>query len=339
MISRLRLENFGPIGALDWKGLSNINLVIGNNGTGKTFLLKAAYTAVKSLEEYKRGDEPRRLESILAPKLYWTFQTERLGELVRKGAEGKLSFSLSLDEGTLAYSFGESTKDTIVDLKGPVKGLQSNSLFLPAKEVLTLYKPIISSREIEKSFGFDDTYFDLAKVLSIHTRRGRNYPEFAEARNKLEELIDGTVEYQEDKDRWVYRKRKERYTFPIVSASEGVKKVAILDTLLGNRYLGRGSIIFIDEPESALHPEAIAKFMGIIELLSRCGLQFFVSTHSYFVIKCLSLIAQRAKESMPVLSFTEVGSEQSNLRSGFPDNPIIAESIRLYKEEVGLVVE
>ena len=191
MIQRLALDNFGPIGKLDWKGLGRINLVIGNNGTGKTFLLKAAYSAIKSLEEYKRGAEPRKLEDILATKLYWTFQTERLGELVKKGDQNKLSFRMKYTEGSLGYSFGESTKDTIVDLGGPERGLETNSLFLPAKEVLTLYKPIISSREVEKSFGFDDTYYDLAKVLSIHTTKGRNYPEFADARKKLEDLIGG----------------------------------------------------------------------------------------------------------------------------------------------------
>ncbi|HUW39984.1 MAG TPA: AAA family ATPase [Rectinemataceae bacterium] len=339
MIQRLFLENFGPIGKLDWKGLGKINLIIGNNGTGKTFLLKAAYSATKSLEEFKRGAEPRKLEDILATKLYWTFQTERLGELVKKGDQNKLSFRMEYEEGILGYAFGESTKDTIVDLSGPERGLETNSLFLPAKEVLTLYKPIISSREVEKSFGFDDTYYDLAKVLSIHTTKGRNYPEFADARRRLESLIGGKVEYQDEKDRWVYRKNLERYSFPIASASEGIKKVAILDAMLGNRYLVPGSIIFIDEPESALHPEAIAQFMDIVFLLAGSGLQFFLASHSYFVIKCLAIIAQKSTCSIPVLSFTEDGSMLSDLQNGFPDNPIVAESVRLYQEEVGLAFE
>ena len=109
--------------------------------------------------------------------------------------------------------------------------------------------------------------------------------------------------------------------------------------MLGNHYLVPGSIIFIDEPESALHPEAIAKFMDIIFLLSGSGLQFFLSTHSYFVIKCLAIIAQRNKCPIPVLSFAEGKSTISDLQGGFPDNPIIAESVRLYQEEVGLVLE
>ena len=46
--------------------------------------------------------------------------------------------------------------------------------------------------------------------------------------------------------------------------SEGVKKLSILGTLLGNRYLSKDSIIFIDEPESALHPQLVSVFMDMI---------------------------------------------------------------------------
>ena len=48
MITRIDLKNFGPIGQLDWQKLGKINLVVGNNGSGKTFLLKAIYSAMLS---------------------------------------------------------------------------------------------------------------------------------------------------------------------------------------------------------------------------------------------------------------------------------------------------
>lgn len=49
----------------------------------------------------------------------------------------------------------------------------------------------------------------------------------------------------------------------------------MLDTLLGNRYLDKDSIVFIDEPESALHPTAIVEFLDIITVLAKSGIQFF----------------------------------------------------------------
>jgi AAA15 family ATPase/GTPase len=57
MINRIKLDNFGPLFQIDWSGLGKINLVIGGNGTGKTLLLKAVYCSMRTLEDYKRGNE------------------------------------------------------------------------------------------------------------------------------------------------------------------------------------------------------------------------------------------------------------------------------------------
>ena len=47
MISSVKLKNFGPLKNIEWNDLGKINIIIGPNGTGKTFLLKSIYTAVK----------------------------------------------------------------------------------------------------------------------------------------------------------------------------------------------------------------------------------------------------------------------------------------------------
>lgn len=86
-IEDLQLKNFGMIENFQCNQFSNINLIIGENGTGKTFLLKALYSAVKSLEDYKRGDDISPINDILSEKLRWTFQVDKLGDIVSKSAD------------------------------------------------------------------------------------------------------------------------------------------------------------------------------------------------------------------------------------------------------------
>jgi AAA15 family ATPase/GTPase len=336
MINRVSLNNFGPLDKLDWQKLGTINLVIGNNSTGKTFLLKAMYSAMRTLEEYKRGDDQRKTSEILVDKLYWTFQPEKIGDLVSKQADSPLSLELTLDDKTFDYSFGKDTTKSISTIENLVEPRASNSIFLPAKEVLSLHNIILKSREQDKVFGFDDTYLDLARALRLPTTRGNNYPEFAQSRQQLEDILGGKVEYDEASGRWQFKKEKQK--FPIGVTAEGIKKIAILDTLLGNRYLDKNSVIFIDELESALHPVAISKFIDIIAMLANRGIQFFIASHSYFVVKKLFLIAQEQKLSIPVLSKDkDIDTwQQSDLLDEMPDNAIIAESIRLYEKEVDL---
>ena len=338
MINSLELKNFGPIHQFKCEKLGNINLIIGGNGTGKTILLKALYSAMRTLEEYKRGNEPRNASEILADKLYWTFEIEKIGDLVSKGADEPLSFKLRFDGQDFSYRFGKDTTKSIQTLENHVLPRSSNSIFLPTKEVLSLHHIILQSRELSKTFGFDDTYLDLARALRQPPTGGKNYQQFAKSRTNLSEILEGKVEYDENLGRWQFKKGNQK--FPIGVTAEGIKKISILDTLLGNRYLDLKSVIFIDEPESALHPVAISKFLDIIAMLAECGIQFFMASHSYFVIKKLFLIAQKKERlSIPIISVKDDLWDIANLREGLPDNPIIDESIQLYKEEVELALQ
>ena len=337
MLNRIGLKNFGPLPQLDWRDLSSINLVIGCNGAGKTFLLKALYSAMRTLEEYKRGDDQRTAAEILAEKLYWTFQPDKIGDLVTKGADGALSCSIQFDERDFVYSFGKDTTKQISSLENHVPPRASNSVFLPAKEILSLHQIILKSREQDKVFGFDDTYLDLARALRQSPKKGKNYQEFAESRKNLENFLGGRIEYDEVSGRWIFKKGNQKFSIGVTA--EGIKKIAILDTLLCNRYLDLDSIVFIDEPESALHPTAISSLLDIVKVLSERGMQFFLASHSYFVVKKLYLIAQAQKISIPVISLNDTQPTFANLKDGMPENSIIDESVRLYKEEVRLVLK
>lgn len=338
MLNQIELTNFGPLAKVKWDNLGPINLIIGGNGAGKTFLMKACYCATRTLEAHKRGDDKRTEAEILAEKLRWTFEPDKIGDLVSKGkdVEGSLVSRIRLDEKDFWYSFGKDTTKQIQSLENHVPPRASNSIFLPAKEVLSLHRVILRSRDQDQLFGFDDTYLDLARALEYAPTRGRNYDAFARAREMLENMLGGKVQDTET-GRWHFRQGNQKFSIGVTS--EGIKKIAILDRLLGNRYLDQGSIVFIDEPEAALHPSAISTFMDIIVLLADFGIQFFLASHSYFVVNKLYLVAQKQQMSIPVALANKKNEwTYTDLQQGMPDNSIINESIDLYKQEVKLTL-
>ncbi len=314
---------------------SNINLIIGENGTGKTFLLKALYSVVRSMEEYKRGDDIRSIVDVMSEKLRWTFQVEKLGDMVSKSAEDGLSLDVQLGNDRISYQFSQSASSKVGTVIAPDTGKEGNSIFIPAKEVLSLFSVILKSREVDRVFGFDDTYYDLAKALRLSPSRGRNYTIFANSRKLVSDVIDGRVEYDENSGKWFYRNSRNQ-KFSIGTTSEGVKKIAIMDRLLVNGYLGNNSIIFIDEIESALHPEAICQFLDMIDMIANTmGLQVFIASHSYFVIKKLYLIALKKSGIVSCISMNKGQTPKVfDLHEGMPENAIINTSIRLYEEEI-----
>lgn len=338
MIQEITIKNFGTIDELSFHNFSNINLIIGENGTGKSFLLKAMYSAMKTAEDYKRGEDVRSSADILAERLRWCFQTEKLGDIVKKGKNAPLLFEMLWNNQRFSYGFTENATVKIPNVMNEIEPLKSNSIYIPAKEVLSLFNIILKSRELDKSFGFDDTYYDLVKALHIAPQRGKNFTGFAKSRAALEKIIDGKVEFDDSSNKWYYKKGRQK--FSIGATSEGVKKIAILDRLLANGYLTKSSVIFIDELESALHPTAISDFLDIIDIIAyEMGIQVFIASHSYFVIKKLYINALKRKTSIPCISLSkDENVRYFDLLDGMPENSIINESVRLYEEEINEVL-
>ena len=211
-----------------------------------------------------------------------------------------------------------------------------NSIFIPQKEVLTLSHIIIPLREDDREFGFDETYYDLAKVIERAPTKGRNFEEASKARKHIYDIFASKASYDAELKKWTININD--MAFDLSDVSEGIKKISILDILLGNRYIRRGSAIFIDEPEAGLHPSAVSSFADALKLLSDMGMQIFIATHSYFCLKKFENIARSTNADIKTFSHQMVNGTlkwvSADLCDGLPDNPIVLESIKLYQEEI-----
>jgi len=89
MLTSLRLHNFSvfPDASFDF---GQFNVIVGENGTGKTHVLKAAYSALtvgaRPGPESGQGNAPTKtyLQTALANKLRGVFRPDEIGCLVRR---------------------------------------------------------------------------------------------------------------------------------------------------------------------------------------------------------------------------------------------------------------
>ncbi|HFC12718.1 MAG TPA: ATP-binding protein [Anaerolineae bacterium] len=336
MIKEFDLEDCGPIDDIHWNVSPHINLVIGKNGTGKSLILKMLYVVLRSIESYGRGDSTDSFKSIVGEKLRGTFQIDQVGNLVRKGGD-RLRIECQLDDQKISFSFSSSAIRGVGDVSKIVQPSTSLSLFIPPKEILSLTQIIRRSRLQDQLLGFDDTYLDLTIALDGEPQKGRTSDNLANARKKLSNLFNGRLEKTGDGS-WLFREGNAKYSIHITA--EGIKRLVLIDRLISNRSLKPGSVLFIDEPEAMLHPNAIVEFMEILHLLAKQNIQIFLASHSYFVLKALYVIAKRDQVDIQVLSLTEDGKADTavSLKNGMPDNPIIDESIAIYEREIDLAL-
>lgn len=332
MLVSVNVTNLGPLEHVEWLPGVGLNVVVGPNGSGKTLLLKAMYAAQRAQEEFRRGDDKRTFRQVLEDKLVWTFQVDRLGALVRRGAEAPLAVDIGSADGDgsvqLRFSLTGRAKRGVGQVGDVPAGRDAESIFVPAKEVVSLI-PVIKESRSRQKFGFGDPTWDLVQALEREPSRGK--PPFGEARKRLESTLDGRITVE--RGAWVFRAGRE--TFPVAITAEGHKKIAILDRLIVNRTLSYRSVLFVDEPESFLHPRALLGFLRILATMAEHGLQVFMATHSLFVLNALRVYAKAEQRSVPLLSLSAVGPPiRGDLREEMPPNPLVDASIELYEMEV-----
>lgn len=343
MIKQLSFKNFVSHKDLRLNKLGSVNLILGKNDTGKTAILKMMYASLSAIVLYnqRKANEEISLKKVLSEKLLSTFQPGKkgLGELVNKLEKDKLRVDLEFEhqnfsfKDRLYFSYGESTVNSIIDCQESI-GKPDPSfrpIFIPAKEVLTSLKAIRATRDNLNIPGFDDTYLDLIRSLVIPTQKGKVKSELVKVNDLLEGLFEGNIVQSSDDD-FIFKKGNTEYQ--IALTAEGVKKIGILTTLIRNRQLTPNAVLFMDEPENALHPEAVRVLVDMIFLMAKSGMQIFLATHSYFVLKQVYLSAiQNEMDAFCFLLKKEIDKTVSatshNLRAYFPENEISEEAIKM----------
>lgn len=341
MIKEIKLTDATNFEHLQWEGLSGINLVIGANRSGKTNLLKILYAATRSLQEFQQQKfETVEWDAALSKKLRWTFQPSdlKLGHLVRKKGDRLYVECKFEGRSFIHFEFGPSTTKVVDASLIGVDKPELNALFFPPKEVLTTRDAIIEIDERLKVVGFDATYVDLARAL----RSPRGHREPSEALQNVLNGLDGIFpgsRIEEEDGTLLYYEGREKYS--IGQAPEGVKKVKALTRLIRSQHVKVGSVLFFDEPGANLHPQAILDFVQMLFELSRAGVQLFLATHSYVVLKAFELLAREHEQSVPLclLHVDESGrvdAEFADLQSHIPENEISDASLQLLNKDMAL---
>lgn len=352
MISKIHLKNFIHFKEFKWEKTGNLNVIIGENDTGKTNLLKLLYSISRAWSKFtvdKKNNKDTPFNETLADKIFDTFQPRSSGisDLVSQKSKDKLEVELVYFAGSenkqlIQFKFSRKDKK-IADINTfiePCKEENFNSIFIPPKEVLTAFEAILSTRTEEKwMYGFDDTYKDLIDLLLIDTVQGKQGANLPDVVKSLQELMNGRISQTRGKEKFIFsRGGKEKYSMSMTA--EGIKRIGIYITLINNRQLHAGSVLFLDEPEAELHPKAIRVLGNMIYNFSKSGIQVFVSTHNYFLLKQLELNARKEKAEVQCCSLKNIdgviAAEFSDLQNGMPDNPIVDVALELFDEDIAI---
>lgn len=300
MISRLELKNFTAFNNLNIDFSPKINVIIGENSTGKTNLLKAAYGLCAAGKSFngKLDIEKNELEAAITSKLLRLFMPidDKLGKMRRHGVtdNAQLGASFALDK-SISVSFHTNSKSIAIQNNKNYEDYSWEPVFIPTKEVLSFMKGFNSLYE-KYGLSFDQTYQDICLLLDLPEIRPETLHEKSKwAIAEIENICGGRfVFYGGGKVTF----KTENTEFSANAMAEGFRKAGMLSRLLetGAIQPGVSGPLFWDEPESNLNPKLMELLVQILLELSRNGQQIILTTHDYVLLKSFHVFKDKNKD-------------------------------------------
>jgi predicted ATPase len=283
MITRIKFEKFTAFEDLVIDFSSGINIFVGENGAGKTHILKAVYAVCdiaksqKSLAEkvnkvfLPSGERIGRLVKRTQGSTQGFFEVTRKVQAAKKGISIRLSMSnhtQETDKAVVSGAYKQWLEHTLESVYIPVKDMMANA---PG------FRSLYNLRNIH----FEEVYADIIDRAFLGSLRGPT----DQARKRLLEILqrsmDGKVISKQEE--FFLKNRQGELEFTLLA--EGIRKLALLWVLIQNGTLLNGSVLLWDEPETNLNPRLMGTVVEILIELQRMGVQIFLTTHDYVILK------------------------------------------------------
>jgi predicted ATPase len=346
-LTDLKIRNFTVFEQADFSFVPGINVFIGENGTGKSHVLKMLYAVLK-------GGRDQSTDKSETER----WQKERLAEIFKVGG-GDVSAVGSLvrvgkdDEGaTIAVAAEDPQAETrleitasgelgLVDPKWPER---ADAIFLPARDVLATCEGFVALYD-QYRIPFDETYRDVCQALEKPLLKGPRKEAADKLSESLRSMLRGEVTLETGRFHIDFGAGKHEAHL----VAEGLRRIATVLRLIDNGSIQSGTVLLWDEPETNMNPRHIAALAGTLRTLAASGVQIFVATHDYLLSHRLSLFAEYdvgtnggAKVEMKFFALHHarpidpVEVESASTLAQIGNNSILDEYAKLYEDEQSL---
>lgn len=327
-ITKIALQRFTAFHNLRLDLSPGVNVFVGANGTGKTHLMKVAYAACDISKTQRPFSE--KLVRVFLPK------DLAIGRLARRqqGVASAVAEVARKDRKIrLTFNSRASNKPRVIG-RDPWCEDPIDAAYIPVKEMLA-NAPGFRSLYGRRDIHFEEVYADIIDRALLPVRRG---PTDAR-RRRLLKILQGAIEGKVHQSNEEFFLRNKQGNLEFTLLAEGLRKLGLLWLLIQNGVLLDGAVLFWDEPETNLNPSLFRKLIEILLDLSRSGVQVFLATHDYIILKEFDLQSNE-KDKIAFHSLHrdsesgEIACSSSSAYSGIHPNAISQAFSDVYDREV-----
>ncbi len=364
---QIRIKNFGPVKSFDMDLNKKFTIIFGKNNIGKSYSTSVTYLILKNLLKFgyeKIHLNLREFEENLRESFYATY--EEVGNLTNRFSKkdmklvlytDDLEFTIESDGKNLSFHHDAVLKDKVTESPEI-----SHIHYLPASrsglyQALSAFSGIFA--ELSRSRGILKKKIDIPSIpepvsdyfLALSAiRRGEtgNDNEISRLVREMENsILKGEVLFDEETKRMVYTPCHTDLSMDMSLTSSMVSELSPVISCL--KYLvafaDGTSLIFIEEPEAHLHPEAQIRLTEIFAELVRTNVRIVMTSHSSHIFnKMNNLILDKKIDpettGMVVFKETEqggIGTYISIDELGADDENFLDAAEKLFNEKLELL--
>ena len=168
---------------------------------------------------------------------------------------------------------------------------------------------------------------DLIKRKRTKTNGGKN--RFDKLSKNLNKVLGGEFVFSNES---IYFVEKQGKMIHLDQVSFGIVQLGMLGFLIKNNIINKDTIVFLDEPETHLHPELQVVLMNVLILLVKSGVSVVMASHSIDLLKYIQIYLKKYpafKELLSINHFSEKGVNVKKVK-------VIEEQLKVIQREVSL---
>ena len=156
------------------------------------------------------------------------------------------------------------------------------------------FRGLAYSNRYEVLTGIPKYFYDLKNLLFTNFKEGERPSFIVSCANELKQYLKGSFKTS-DSDITFENNNGQSISKNLVSF--GMTNLGIFQAVLSKNIINKGSFVFIDEPESNLHPEWQAILANVLVELAKNGVYVIVTTHSSDMLKAFEISTQEQEVS------------------------------------------
>ncbi len=228
------------------------------------------------------------------------FQITNLNSLIQQGKSKKLKIKLD-NLGDIEIEHNQFINFSLnPDGIEEIQNVE-NIVFFDSPVYIKIKKALENNRQVRLPILKDeDKYLKgypqyLDKLYSFIDKEYIGTSEFNLISQEIQETIKGSFSVSKSGD--IQYTDNENNIMPLSLTAMGISNIGLIDLLLRNNVINKGSFLIMDEPEVHLHPEWQVTLANILYKIAKQGANIIIATHSLDFLKQFEVILKNKDEN------------------------------------------